>query len=81
MGIEYKIRFPIPLGFGIEQLQRKLPASEVASGQMPAYDFTLEADGFYFVDHLNDASISALAMRVLIDEALRVTPSVQISEL
>lgn len=48
---------------------------------MPAYDFALEADGFYFIDHLGDASTAALAMRVLIDAALSITPSVQISEL
>lgn len=81
MGIEYKIRFPVPQGFGTEQLQRRLPASEAAPGRMPAYDFALEADGFYFIDHLGDTSTAALAMRVLIDEALSITPSVQISEL
>ena len=81
MGIEYKIRFPVPQGFGTEQLQHRLPASEAAPGRMPAYDFALEADGFYFIDHMGDAAVVARALRVLIDEGLRHGAAVQISEL
>ena len=48
---------------------------------MPEYDFALEADGFYFIDHMGDATTVALALRVLIDEGLRHGTAVQISEL
>ena len=48
---------------------------------MPEYDFALEADGFYFIDHMGDAAIVARALRVLIDEGLRHSAAVQISEL
>ena len=48
---------------------------------MPDYDFALEADGFYFIDHMGDAAIVARALRVLIDEGLRHGAAVQISEL
>lgn len=81
MGIEYKIRFPVPQGYSTEQLQRRLPSAETSSSQMPAYHFELESDGFYFLDHLSHDAIAAQAMRVLIDEGLRHSGSVQISEL
>jgi hypothetical protein len=79
MGIEYKIRFPVPEGYNTDRLLRKLPAQQ--PGQMPAYDFALESDGFYFIDHLGHGAIAAQALRVLIDEALGFGEVVQISEL
>ena len=81
MGIEYKIHFPVPEGYSTEQLLRRLPVAETAPGQMPEYDFALEADGFYFIDHMGDATIVARALRVLIDEGLRHGAAVLISEL
>ena len=81
MGIEYKIHFPVPQGFDTQAVQRRLPVVQTAPGQMPDYDFALEADGFYFIDHMGDAATVARAMRVLIDEALSVSPSIHISEL
>ena len=77
MGID----FPVPEGYGTEQLLRRLPSAQTALGQMPEYDFALEADGFYFIDHMGDATTVALALRVLIDEGLRHSTAVQISEL
>lgn len=85
MGIEYKIHFHVPEGYSTTLLLRRLPAAEtavgVAAGQMPAYHFALESDGFYFLDHLSNDAVAALAMRMLIDEGLRHSSSVQISEL
>ena len=60
---------------------RRLPVAETVAGQMPDYDFALEADGFYFIDNMGDAAIVARALRVLIDEGLRHGAAVQISEL
>ena len=81
MGIEYKIHFPVPEGYSTEQLLRRLPNAETAPGQMPAYDFELESDGFYFLDHLRNETVAAQALKVLIDEGLRHGAAVQISEL
>ena len=85
MGIEYKIHFPVPEGYSTKQLQRRLPPAEttagMAAGQMPAYHFELESDGFYFLDHLSNDAVAAQAMRVLVNEGLRFSSTVQISEL
>ena len=81
MGIEYKIHFPVPEGYGTKQLLRRLPVAETVAGQMPAYDFALESDGFYFLDYLCNDAVAAQALRVLIDEGLRHGAAVQISEL
>ena len=81
MGIEYKIHFPVPEGYGTEQLLRRLPSAQTAPGQMPAYSFELEGDGFYFIDHLSNGPVAAQALRVLIDEGLRHGAAVQVSEL
>ncbi|MEX8195291.1 hypothetical protein [Comamonas guangdongensis] len=81
MGIEYKIRFSVPEGYSTDRLLCKLPAQQSTPGQMPAYDFALESDGFYFIDHLGQAAVAAQALRALIDEALGFGEVVQISEL
>ena len=81
MGIEYKIHFPVPQGFDTQAVQRRLPVVQTTPGQMPDYGFVLEADGFYFIDHMGDAAVVARALRVLIDEGLRHGAAVQISEL
>lgn len=81
MGIEYKIRFELPDGYSSEGLLRRLPSADIANGSMPAYDFALKSDGFYFLDHLSDDTIAAKAFRVLVEEGLRHAESVQISEL
>lgn len=44
------------------------------------YNYAIEADGFYFVDHLVDANMASLALRQFIDEALRISPTIEVSE-
>ncbi len=47
----------------------------------PRYPATVaEADGFYFVDHLVDAGVAAIALRRFLDEALRLSHSVDVTE-
>jgi len=45
------------------------------------YNFSVEEDGFYFLDNLVDQRTAGLAMKLLIDEALANTGTVKIKEL
>lgn len=78
MGIEYTIEFVVPDHYDRSVLERKLPDARHAP--RPPYDYVVEPYGFYFVDHLVDAEIAALAFKRLIDEALRHGDRVQIRE-
>jgi hypothetical protein len=81
MDIEYKIKFSVPQGYDPSVLFKNLP-SPIQNGQMmEIYNYKVEPDGFYFVDHLANPGVASLALRRFIDEALRFSDSVQISEL
>ncbi len=81
MGIEYKIKFTVPEGYDPSVLFKKLP-SPIQKGQMmEIYNYRIEPDGFYFIDRLVNPVVASLALRRFIDEALRFSDSVQISEL
>ena len=80
MGIEYKIKFNVPGNFNPSALFKKLP-SPIARGQMAEiYNYAIEPDGFYFVDHLVNKDVAAVALRMFIDEALAHSPAIQILE-
>jgi hypothetical protein len=80
MGIEYKIKFALPEDFNPSGLFKKLP-SPIARGPMAEiYNYSIEPDGFYFVDHLVDRDVAAVALRLFIDEALSHSESIQIFE-
>ena len=80
MGIEYKIKFNVPENFNPSALFKKLP-SPIARGQMAEiYNYAIEPDGFYFVDHLVNKDVAAVALRMFIDEALAHSPAIQILE-
>ncbi|KRD73551.1 hypothetical protein [Lysobacter sp. Root983] len=78
MGIEYKIRFEVPPRYDRSAVAGRLPAAADAAGAI--YGYELEADGYYFIDHLVDPAIAAVAFRRLVDEALRHGDLVQILE-
>lgn len=78
MGIEYTIEFVVPDPYDRAALERKLPNAPDAS--RPPYAYAVEPYGFYFVDHLVEPQIAALAFKRLIDEALRHGDRVQIRE-
>lgn len=80
MGIEYKIKFVLPEDFSPTGLFKKLP-SPIARGPMAEiYNYAIKPDGFYFVDHLVDREVAAVALRLFIDEALSHSESIQICE-
>jgi len=81
MGIEYKIKFTVPDDFNPSGLFEKLP-SPIASGRMvEIYNYSIESDGFYFIDHLVNQEVASLALRRFIDEALLHGQSVEVVEL
>ena len=81
MGFEYKICFPVPEGFTGEGLARRLPDATIPGSQWTAYDWSVEPYGFYFLDNGGNGSVSACALRCLMDEALRHATQVVVEEL
>ena len=80
MGIEYKIKFAVPTDYDPAALFQRLPSPIDRRAMAEIYNYSVEADGFYFVDHLVDRGIAAVALRSFLDEALRFSHSVEISE-
>jgi hypothetical protein len=80
MGFEYKIRFTVPPSLSPDALTKRLPDPVVPSSSWPAYDYKLEPDGFYFLDH-GKSDVASIAFRRLVDEALRHSQQVTIEEL
>jgi hypothetical protein len=80
MGIEYKLRFNVPEGYDPTPLFRKLPSPIHRPSMTEIYNYKIEKDGFYFVDHLVDESVSALAFKRFVNEALSLSEQVQLSE-
>ena len=44
------------------------------------YNYRVDEDGYYLVDHLIDRSVAATALQVFLDAALSTTESVAIIE-
>ena len=77
---EYKIEWQIPKEFNPSDVFRKLP-SPISNQTIEIYNYSVEEDGFYFLDNLVDQSVAGHAMKLFIDEALAHTGIVAIREL
>ncbi len=80
MGIEYKIKFCVPEGYDPSALFNKLPSPIGIPSMTEIYNFKIEQDGFYFVDHLVNNEVASVAFRLFINEALSHAESVEIIE-
>jgi len=80
MGREYKIKCSVPDDAGIQAMFRRLPSPIHREPLAEIYNYKVEADGFYFVDHLVDTKTASVALRVFIDAALASNPTIEISE-
>ena len=80
MGREYKIKFVVPVGYEPANLVRKLPSPIDRRAMSEIYNNAIEEDGYYFVDHLIDREVAAVALRDFLDEALGLAESVVIIE-
>ena len=80
MGREYKIKFAVPGNYDPAALQRKLLSPTHSTALGDSYHYAIETDGFYFVDHLVDRTLAAVALQCLLDEALELSDAVELTE-
>jgi len=80
MGVEYKIKFKVPDGYDASRLFDQLPPPFERGKMVEIYNYSVESDGFYFIDHMVNVNISSLAFRRFVDEALRLSQAVEIVE-
>jgi hypothetical protein len=80
MGREYRIKFAVPGNYDPTALQRKLPSPGNSAALGESYRYVIEPDGFYFVDHLVDRAVAAVALQCLLDEALGLADVVELTE-
>ena len=80
MGLEYKIRWSLPKDYDPSSVLQKLP-SPISSEMTEIYNYSVDDDGFYFLDNLVDQHVAGYAMKLFLDEALRFSDEVHVSEL
>jgi hypothetical protein len=80
MGREYKIKCVVPCKEDLEAMFRRLPSPIHRKPLAEIYNYKVEADGFYFIDHLVDAKTASVAFRIFIDAALSSSETIEISE-
>ena len=80
MGREYKILCKPTKGAALHQLLHKLPPPFHRPQMLELYNYRVDNDGYYLVDHLIDRSVAATALQVFLDAALSSSDSVTIIE-
>jgi hypothetical protein len=80
MGREYKIKCSLPGKAELDAMFRRLPSPIHRNPLTEIYNYKVEADGFYFIDHLVDTETASVALRIFIDAALGSNQSVEILE-
>ncbi|ACY31863.1 MULTISPECIES: hypothetical protein [Comamonas] len=81
MGREYKIKFVVPGNYDPTALLGRLPNPNNPEVMGEAYSYAIEPDGFYFIDHLADRTVAALALQSLLDEALGLNDTIELTQL
>jgi hypothetical protein len=81
MGREYKILCNPTEGAALQQLLRKLPPPFHRPQMQELYNYRVDQDGYYLVDHLIDRSVAAAALQVFLDSALSTAESVTVIQL
>ena len=80
MSREYKISCTPLKGSELFQMLRQLPSPIHRPRMVEIYNYRVEDDGYYFVDHLVDRKTAAVGLQVFLDAALSSTGSVTITE-
>jgi hypothetical protein len=80
MGREYKILCKPTKGAALHQLLHKLPPPFHRPQMLELYNYRVDNDGYYLVDHPIDRSVAATALQVFLDAALSSSDSVTIIE-
>jgi hypothetical protein len=81
MSIEYQIRFNVPGNYDSTALFKGLPSPIQRSPLAEIYNYKIERDGFYFVDHLVNDPVAAVAFKKFVNEALTLSSQVQVCKL
>ena len=80
MGREYKITCTPLRDSALSQMLRQLPSPIQRPQMMEIYNYSVEDDGYYVIDHLVDRSTASSALLLFLDAALSLDQSVTISE-
>ena len=77
---EYMIEWPQPPRYSPSEVLQRLP-SPISRGGREIYNYQVKPEGFYLIDRDVDPAVAGHAMRIFVDEALALTPSVTIRKL
>jgi hypothetical protein len=80
MSNEYKIEWQKPDNYEPWDFLQTLP-SPISTEMTEIYNYSVEDDGFYFLDNLIELTVAAHAMKLFIDEALKHVDKVTIRKL
>ncbi len=78
---EYKIKFSVPADYNPASLFKKMPSPIHRQTMSEIYNYRIENDGFYFVDSSVDTNVASGAFRLVVDEALRYSKSIEINKI
>jgi len=78
MSREYKITCTPLKGSELAQMLRQLPSPIHRPQMVEIYNYRVEDDGYYFIDHLVARKTAAVGLQVFIDAALSSANSVTI---
>lgn len=80
MGREYKIQCTPVKDAQLSALLRTLPSPILRPQMREIYNFRVDEDGYYLIDHLVDRSTAAVALQLFLDAALSTNDSVTVVE-
>ena len=80
MGREYKITCTPLRDSALLQMLRKLPSPVQRPKMLEIYNYRVEDDGYYLIDHLVKRSTASSALLIFIDAALSMGQSITITE-
>jgi hypothetical protein len=79
MTVTYKIHFVVPSDYDSTRLFQGLPSPIHRKRMAEIYNYSIEADGFRFIDRQVDEDTAALTLRRFIDEGIRIAGEVQVT--
>lgn len=80
MGIEYMIKVRLPENYDPTNFLNMLPSPIDKNRRGEIYNYKIESDGFYFIDHLVNNEVASTAFRAFINEALLHSDTVEVLE-
>jgi hypothetical protein len=80
MGREYKIICTPFKGAALAAMMRKLPSPIQRPQMVDIYNYRIDDDGYYLVDHLIDRRVAAVALQSFVDASLATGETAEITE-